>query len=396
MSNTFDTLGLDRIQGDLDALLAKVHDGLEPGAADTIESSFLDETGRDLNSIRHSLESLGVFGAATLAQEIELLARRLAKGDIDAARQATEVLVLSLVRLEDYLKRLRHGQEDLPVVLLPFLNDLRSARDAHLLTEAAFFNPGFGNPAPRDDWSVDSEQANEALPALARTQRQVFQTGLVQWFRDPGSSSGLPQLRDVLQTLEQASGTDTCYKIFWTATAVVEALQNGSLQAGNAIKQLLGRLDGAIRLLIDQGESAMDMGSVGELLKNLLFYVAQIQPGDDRVRDIVRTFELEGALPSQADIEAHREQLCAPPADAMNAVTEALKSELTDIKTELDTYLRSGASRSESLPDLVAPLTTACDTLGMIGQADVALKLRDQLENISVSRPLGSTTRALA
>jgi chemosensory pili system protein ChpA (sensor histidine kinase/response regulator) len=47
-----------------------------------------------------------------------------------------------IVQLPDYLERLQGGHKDIPIVLLPLLNDLRATRGEKLLTESALFSPG--------------------------------------------------------------------------------------------------------------------------------------------------------------------------------------------------------------------------------------------------------------
>ena len=53
-----------------------------------------------------------------------------------------------IVQLPDYLERLQSGHKDIPIVLLPLLNDLRATRGEKLLTESVLFSPDLSAPMP--------------------------------------------------------------------------------------------------------------------------------------------------------------------------------------------------------------------------------------------------------
>src|SRR5690606_32734673 len=53
-----------------------------------------------------------------------------------------------VVLLPDYLERLQSGHKDIPIVLLPLLNELRSARGEEGLSESVLFAPDLDRPLP--------------------------------------------------------------------------------------------------------------------------------------------------------------------------------------------------------------------------------------------------------
>ena len=62
------------------------------------------------------------------AEEMEQLANALLGTSVTNRDEAYGALMRSIMQLPDYLERLQSGHRDIPMVLLPLLNDLRGAR----------------------------------------------------------------------------------------------------------------------------------------------------------------------------------------------------------------------------------------------------------------------------
>ncbi len=67
--------------------------------------------------------------------------RALLDDTVKQRDEAYSVLMRGMVQLPDYLERVQSGHKDIPIVLLPLLNDLRACRGDNLLTESALFSP---------------------------------------------------------------------------------------------------------------------------------------------------------------------------------------------------------------------------------------------------------------
>ncbi|MDO6805540.1 hypothetical protein Q4595_24010, partial [Wenyingzhuangia sp. 1_MG-2023] len=88
-----------------------------------------------------TLQMVEFYGAALLAEEMEAVAAALADGQLRNERDGLEVLMQAIIQLPHYLDHVKVGRRDLPVVLLPILNELRSARGDSMLSETALFSP---------------------------------------------------------------------------------------------------------------------------------------------------------------------------------------------------------------------------------------------------------------
>ena len=69
-----------------------------------------------------------LYGATMAAEEMEILTQALLDKQVNNRDDAYEVLMRGILQLPDYLEHLLAGHQDIPVVLMPLLNDLRAAR----------------------------------------------------------------------------------------------------------------------------------------------------------------------------------------------------------------------------------------------------------------------------
>lgn len=100
----------------------------------------------DLAPVRRSVESLHqVCGAlrmleldapAMVSEELEQLANSLIAGQLKNRDDACAMLLRGTVLLPDYLERLQNGHREIPVVLLPILNEIRALRGESPLNES--------------------------------------------------------------------------------------------------------------------------------------------------------------------------------------------------------------------------------------------------------------------
>lgn len=167
MSNAQDFGALNWVKDELDVSIRHARQALEAHVESPEEGNSIAACGDHLHQIARVLQMVQVYGPSMLAEEMELVVRDMADGSIRQEDDAAEALMLALIQLPDYLEKLQGGDADIPLIILPLLNDLRAVRDAPLLSEAALFKPEIDTA--RADGAV-----NDELPVLARQVRQKF------------------------------------------------------------------------------------------------------------------------------------------------------------------------------------------------------------------------------
>ena len=333
-----------------------------------------------LHQIYGTLQMVEIYGGALLAEEMEKVANALLNGEIDQKEDAYDVLMRAILQLPSYLDGLEHGQKDMPVVLLPLLNDLRAARGENLLSENAFFAPDLGVAPPQPQ--LPPGKTYPDIQSYARKLRPVFQVSLLGWYRDRDATTSLKKLAAVLRELQNAAQTDAARRLWWVAGGVVEALIDGGLETGTSLKLLMGHVDLEIKRLIAEGEDAFAQNPPTELLKNCLYYVGTSQSGGPRVSSLKQAFRLEQLLPYGGALEEAMDNLKGSSADLLGSVSAVIKDDLLAVKDQLDIFVRTEEREVAELKPLAESMHRIADTLAMLGLGDLRKVIQQQAGHI--------------
>ena len=150
------------VKPELDETLRQARSEIEYFVEDPADASRMRFCAGYLHQVQGTLRMVELYAPAMVAEELELLADAVRDGAVPDRDEACATLMRGTVLLPDYLERLQNGHRDIPIVLLPLLNDLRAARGAAGLNESVLFAPDLSRPLP--------EQVPEASP-LPWTQR---------------------------------------------------------------------------------------------------------------------------------------------------------------------------------------------------------------------------------
>lgn len=333
-----------------------------------------------LHTARGVLQITETWGASLLAEEMEQTCRHMMKSRRDAqTNDGIEALSRAAVQLPAYVERIRDGGRDVPLVLLPLLNDLRAARGRPLLSESTLLllnvAPGaVGGPravAPASTGAPARPAPAGDSAALAKILRPRFQLALLGWIRGEGDVDSLGRLKDVVNRLEEASSNDVVHQLWWVTGGVLEALADRGLEAGVSVKRLVGQADREMKRLQTQGERKFAAQPPVELVNNLLYYVARATSSGPRITAIREAFSLSGLIPGDEQIEVARQSLAAPSVKLMQTVAAAIREDLARVKDVLDIYVRTGMERVEELAPQIELLKKIGDTLGVLGLGDL-------------------------
>ena len=227
-----------------------------------------------LHQARGVLTVVEMYGAAQLADEMERVCRCISETPARPETDALEVLSRSLVQLPIYVERLLAGARDIPMVLLPLLNDLRTVRGAPLLNENTLFlqNLSRSNRPPEV-----LNRKNNARPLVERCKelRPRFQAALLGWITGNAASDQVKIMLAICMEFEEASGNPSVHRLWRVVGALLEGLRENGIEAGAAVKRLLGQVDRQIKRLIDEGETEFATAPPDELVNNMLYYVGR-------------------------------------------------------------------------------------------------------------------------
>ncbi|NNF52247.1 MAG: response regulator [Gammaproteobacteria bacterium] len=319
-----------------------------------------------LHQARGVLTVVEMYGAAQLAEEMERVCRCVLETPARPETDALEVLSRSLVQLPAYVERLLAGARDIPMVLLPLLNDLRTVRGAPLLNENTLFLQSLSRSSRPPE--VLTRKA-DARPLIERCKdlRPRFQSALLGWITGNSAQDQVKLMLAICMEFEEAASNPAVHRLWRVVGALLEALRENGIEVGAAVKRLLGQVDRQIKRIIDEGEEKYAESAPDDLVNNMLYYIGRSRAGGRRVADVKRAFDLEKLLPAADEVNRERHSLAGPSPDLMRTVGSAIKDDLAQVKDGLDIFLRLGKQDSAELESQRDLLRKIGDTLGMLG-----------------------------
>jgi len=329
---------------------------------------LLQQSGVQLHEALGPLQMVGIKGAVLLITEMEEVVADLLQDSVAEKETGLELLMQAFLQLPDYLSSIRSGRKDNPAVLLPVLNSLRATRGVQPLKETAVFSPDLYVRVPATVFDVRAQKTKQDISSMARAARVRFQSGLLAWYRGSDGNSGLQALIDVLVDLQQSALSEPVARVWWIGAGVAEALRDGGLEETAEIKQLFGQMDRQIKRLLDAGEKVFSDLLTDDLVKNFLYRISQCTAASRRIDMIKSTYGLEvipvdgaaGSLTGEGTIIFND--------DLLQTVAVTVRSDIENIKEQLDAYTRGGSTNVQELEPVADGLHILGNTLDMISK----------------------------
>src|SRR5574337_526538 len=139
LQDHIDFTTLQWVKPELDDTLSIAREALESYVDNPGKRDFMRTCADHLHQVHGTLKMVELYGAAAVTAEMEALVGALLDDQVTQREEAYAALMRGLMQLPDYLERLSSGHRDVPVVLLPLLNDLRATRGLEPLPESAMF-----------------------------------------------------------------------------------------------------------------------------------------------------------------------------------------------------------------------------------------------------------------
>jgi len=378
MGDRHDYVALEWVKGEIAETLKQAHLALNRLVDDPQAVDALGQCLACIHQVHGGLQMVEFYGAALLAEEMEQLCIALQDNRIAHRDEAISLLRQALGQLPAYLERVHGARRDLPLVVLPLINDLRSARGEGLLSETRLFSPELPGIAPLDDDALKRLEPAD-LPNILRKLRQSLQVALAGLLREQDDVTHLGYLAKVFHRLEALCAGAPLNALWQVASALVEGMRDGRIANSPALRSLFKDADKELKRLLEQGISGINQPAPPHLLKSLLFYIAKAEHPSGQMQIMKERYSLDDALPDSAMVDEERARLAGPDRDAMRSVLAALCEELVRVKERLDLFVRSDRQHASELDSLLAPLRQIADTLAVLGFGQPRKVIIDQL-----------------
>ena len=360
-----DYIALEWVKGEIKETLQQAQQALELYVEQPQDKSRLNFCLSYLHQVHGTLQMVEFYGAALLAEEMEAVASDLASGSLSHEQDGLEVLMQAIIQLPHYLEHVKVGRRDLPVVLLPILNELRSTRGENFLSETSLFTPVIAHNPTLSTEQLAAFEAGNFSQWLRKT-RQMMQAATLQLLQNREPDLARHYLNKLFARLNKALGGTPQGVIWLPALAFSEWLMRQDNLPKSA-KVLLRQLDQVLKQAVDEGAPALNRPPADDLLKNLLFYVARTDTRGDAIRLVQKRFELHDSLPTEDELQHERDAFSGPGADAIGSALTALIDEINAIKERLDLLVRGSQERVPVLNDVRVSIKQIADTMGMLG-----------------------------
>ena len=390
LRDAIDTTTLGWVKPELDETLRQARQEIEAYAENPGDTSRMRACADHLHQVHGTLRMVELYAPAMVAEEMERLSLALQLGQVADRDDACAALMRGVVLLPDYLERLQGGHRDIPIVLLPLLNELRAARGEPGLNESVLFSPDLDRPLPQD------------LPAPATASRQGgTQLGgaasgracAKRW--PPGPRTARRSIRRAWPTRSTACSATSCSSRCVACCGSPRRSPARCAMAHCRRRAPCARPSPASsakprQILSDDDFGAPRSEPAAEPTRQLLYHVAHSDGRHPALDHLRETFELDAHLPSESELEHARGSLSGRNRALLDTVSAAIKEDLLRVKDALDLHLRTGQTDVADLQPQVEALGRVGDTLGMMGLGvarNVVLQQRDAMREIVSGRP---------
>jgi len=359
-SSQVDPNTLGWVKNEIDETLNQARQALEGFAEDISDKTRLRFCITHLHQVVGTLLMVELDGAAMLAQETEHLTEAIYNSEVGDELAALESVTRGIIAIPDYLSRLQFGQPDIPLRLLPYINELRVARGEDPLPESDLFFPDLSvRPVEDTSEQLEPEEFTENTKIL----RKPLQNALLAWLRNESDPAPLKKIEDIFEKIQKTAYSPIVEQLFWVAGGFVEALAEGSLSATNERKRLFARIDQEIKKLIDNDGKPAVRSVFETLLKDLLLEVGRATNKGLKVKTLKQAFALERLMPVSEDGDDSSE---LPTPEALQSVSAALTEEINSAQDILAAYFDRDRDEAASLEPLIPILTKMSSTMAML------------------------------
>lgn len=316
MAEDFDIGPLTWVKDEIDQALKSVLENLASVTANPEDVAVMRFSKTHLYQVSGALDMVGLEGCKRFCAEIEKLAGKLEKKTVPASSEILEILNRAVTALSGYLHDLLNGSPDMPIRLFPSLQAMALVQ-GESVEESELFFPDTSLRAPKD---IPTRQLDEAeLPAFIAEQRSHFQKSLLSWLKD-ASQDGLDNMRSAIENVQQIQHQPAQKTLWWAASAFTDALSQDAISGNMGVKRLCRRLDQQLRSLSEGAARAS-----GNLLRDILYYIALSAPATERITKVKNVFELHHLLPEGAGQGLASDEMTEAEIEALGQLKYALE-----------------------------------------------------------------------
>jgi chemosensory pili system protein ChpA (sensor histidine kinase/response regulator) len=287
VAENFDSGPLTWVKDQIDQLLNSVLDNLQTLQANMDDTSPMRFSQTHLYQATGALDMVGLEGCKRYCGELEKLAAKIEKKSVNVTLDIISAFSTAIKTLQSYLQELMNGAPDIPMRLYSTLSPI-VASQGDTLEESELFFPDTTNSAPKNLPSKtlsDEEYANFMME-----QRLAYQKSLLSWLQTK-QTSAVDTMTMAVSNVSQAQQKNSNKTLWWAASAFTDSLDQKEIAENQGAKRLCRKLDQELKLFVDGVNKPH-----GNLLRDILYYVAISDSNKSTVTQVKEVFELDALV----------------------------------------------------------------------------------------------------
>lgn len=371
---------LNLVSDELVAAIEHTASKLEQYVVSPQAYDLMEECIAGIKQVRGTFRLIQLGGAEMLADEILAVAEEIDIENKPLLESTLGHLTNAFFILPRYLEYTQQTRRALPVLLIPYINELRQITKRPLISEAEFFSVNLDASYPAQ--TRVSALAIEDLDALLKRLRHMYQVGLLNLLQGKPARSALGIMQRALERLEIISGDKAKSALWGLGSAALEVLRVNNMEINKSRKMLLTALDRQIKSLQAQGLSGLDQAAPDSVLKQLLFILVLAHKPTSKASRILEAYAVASPGYNDQDLRNERETLRGPSFSTVSSVAAVIKDEVRDIKELLERVAEAGQVDKDEYQELISSLAKVADILSVVGLVAASNSLKESVSKV--------------
>ena len=372
------------IQQELMVTINEASTHLETFIGDRSNHKVLEDCIESLQQIRGSLDLIQLHGACELSGEILVTATSINIEKNEELEEKLSVLTKGFFILSCYFEYTQQHEVGMPVLLIPYINDLRLVNRQPVMPESYFESSTATYRCPPSE-KLEEATRIEDFTLMLRRFRHMYQLGLLGVIKDINLEHSLKLMQRAVTKVYKLSKGRTSETLWWLSATALQAFIDGNIISTVARKRLFARIDKQLRMLEKKGEPTLDGPLEEELLVELAYYISLVAEVNDDYKKIQHLYGFNSLSYNETVLQRETISLTGPNADTVQSVAEVLRVELSVAKENMEKSQVAEGMADRDYEDTLARVQRIKEILNVVGLTSAADVLSQPLEKLQTA-----------
>lgn len=374
MSSTQQSVSsIELVQPEIDSTIQQAEESLSRFVENRDNGETLQNCIDCLNQLRGIFILVEVQGCVLICQESVALANEVPVGASEDKNDLLSKLSNAIFVLRRYTEYFGSDKKDHPELLLPVINELRTAVNEKPFPESHFFE--FDSRVeflPDSTTSLAIGSKLEDFEHHSKRFRHMFQVGLLDLLKGRNTQIALRLIARAAQGSARVCSGEPLSHLWMLVSTTAESIQRQEMEITEARKRLFMRLERYLREMAIAGKVVAAKAAPDSITKDLLYLLALSGDDNELVQSVLKGYSVQPLDINEAQLRAESKRLFGPGLDVLRSLSKAINEEITHLKEKLDVFERGGVPKSEDVEFIGQGLSRLSGTVSMLDLPTIA------------------------